>query len=315
MPIFLGIDGGGTKTTCALGDGKRVLATGEGGGSNIVRCGEAQTLASIHEAMRNACAAGGIKPDAIESACIGAAGASLPDVSAQIKRIAAGMLACPVLVVGDMVIALAAAFGNGPGVIAIAGTGSIAYGRDSEGRTARAGGWGFAISDEGSGQWIGRTAVAQALRRHDEGKDSRLVAGLLQAWPAASIDDLVRAANATPPADFSRLFPAVLEAADGGDTTARETLVAAGVQLADLAKVVLQRLFPDVYASVPVAMAGGVLRQSALVRQSFFNDVRATFPTALVNPTLMEPVLGALELARNRATFLALASGKGAQPQ
>jgi glucosamine kinase len=130
----------------------------------------------------------------------------------------------------------------------------------------------------------------------------------------ASIDDLVRAANATPPADFSRLFPAVLEAADGGDTIARETLVAAGVQLADLARVVLQRLFPDVYASVPVAMAGGVLRQSALVRQSFFNHVRAAFPTALVNPTLMEPVLGALELARNRATSLALASGKGAQP-
>ena len=62
-------------------------------------------------------------------------------------------------------IALEAAFGSGPGVIVIAGTGSIAYGRNREGQTARAGGWGFAISDEGSGHWIGRTAVAAAIAR------------------------------------------------------------------------------------------------------------------------------------------------------
>ncbi len=66
-------------------------------------------------------------------------------------------------VVGDNVIALEAAFGSGPGVIVIAGTGSIAYGRNRDGQTARAGGWGFAISDEGSGHWIGRAAVAAAL--------------------------------------------------------------------------------------------------------------------------------------------------------
>ena len=65
-------------------------------------------------------------------------------------------------------IALEAAFGSGPGVIVIAGTGSIAYGRNREGQTARAGGWGFAISDEGSGHWIGRTAVAAAIGAWDE---------------------------------------------------------------------------------------------------------------------------------------------------
>ena len=73
-------------------------------------------------------------------------------------------------VVGDMVIALEAAFGGDPGVIVIAGTGSIAYGRNSKGQTARAGGWGFAISDEGSGQWIGRAAVAATVRALDLGR-------------------------------------------------------------------------------------------------------------------------------------------------
>ncbi len=81
-------------------------------------------------------------------------------------------------------IALEAAFGSGPGVIVIAGTGSIAYGRNAEGQTARAGGWGFAISDEGSGHWIGRTAVAAAIGAWDEdpGQNVPLIEVLLKSW-------------------------------------------------------------------------------------------------------------------------------------
>jgi glucosamine kinase len=312
VPIFLGIDGGGTKTVCALGDGTRVLAMGEAGGSNIVRSGEPQARSSIHEAIRNACAAAELKESAIESACIGVAGAGRPEISDMVQRVTAEVLPCRVQVTGDMVIALAAAFGKGPGVIVIAGTGSIAYGRNSTGETARAGGWGFAISDEGSGQWIGRTAISRVLRLHDAGKESALASAILSDWQASSFDELVRAANAVPPPDFSRLFPVVLAAADAGEITAREVLSDAGAELARLAKLVVERISPGEEATVPAAMAGGIFRQSALVRQSFYTGIRAAFPAIAVNPTVAEPVLGALELAKN---FLTIATDSGESPQ
>ena len=101
-------------------------------------------------------------------------------------------------------------------MIAIAGTGSIVYGRDAAGHTARAGGWGFAVSDEGSGHWIGRRAISAILSARDQGLETALTAMVLHAWKLATLDELVQQANSTPPPDFPRLFPIVLRAADRG---------------------------------------------------------------------------------------------------
>jgi len=298
VPIFLGIDGGGTKTTCAIGDGTRVLAVSESAGSNIVRSGIEQARASIHEAVRSACHAAEVQPATVRCACIGVAGAGRPDVSSQIRKILSEILTCASSVEGDMVIALAAAFGSGPGIVTIAGTGSIAYGRDANGLTARAGGWGYAVSDEGSGQWVGRRALSRALRALDEGESSVLLNSILRAWPAASLEELITLANSAH-ADFSKLFPVVLASADGGDDSARAVLSQAGAELAGLASSVMQRLF-TVSETIPaVAMAGGVFRRSAVVRQAFYNQLRSEFPAIGVNSTVVEPVLGALELAKN----------------
>src|SRR5207237_10630491 len=102
-------------------------------------------------------------------------------------------------VIGDNTIALQAACGGLPGAVVIAGTGSIAYARNEQGKEARAGGWGPAISDEGSGGWIGRRAVAQVMRVCDRRQRPPLLFSLLQAWQAKSAEDLVRIANETPP--------------------------------------------------------------------------------------------------------------------
>src|SRR5216683_3077534 len=142
-----------------------------------------------------------------------------------------GLALTNIEVVGDTVIALEAAFGAGPGVIAIAGTGSIAYGRDANGHTARAGGWGFAVSDEGSGHWIGRRAISAILSAHDQGLETALTAMILQAWKLNTRDDVVQQANSTPPPDFPRLFPIVLRAAEA-DSIARDLLAEAGAKLA-----------------------------------------------------------------------------------
>ena len=314
MAYYLGIDGGGTKTRCVLADETMVLATATSGGSNIVRLGEPQARETLHTAVRQVCATANISLAQISAICIGAAGADRPAIAAKIRMILVELIfaiapetALPKIeVVGDMTIALEAAFGAGPGVIAIAGTGSIAYGRDANGHTARAGGWGFAISDEGSGHWIGRRAISAILSARDQGLETALSATVLQAWKLNTIDELVERANSTPAPDFPRLFPIVLRTADEGDSAARDLLNDAGGKLAELVAMVIGHLAPNISAAMlpaatlPVAMTGSVFRQSPDVRQVFYNTLRTRFPGADVRQDIVDPIEGAL--ARARAT-------------
>jgi len=307
VPIYLGIDGGGTKTTCAIADDQSVLGAATSGGSNITRHGDARVREALHAAVRDASAVAKISASQIAGACVGLSGAGRPEVRDAVARMIAEVLPCKVLVVSDLETTLEAAFGDGPGVITIAGTGSIAYGRDAHGQTARAGGWGLAMSDEGSGQWIGRAAVSAALGAKDAGHEPPLLAAILKLWQLSTLDDLVRHANVSPPPDFSILFPLVLEAAQSGDRLAKSLLRHAGNELAALTKNVIRRLFSKT-DSVPVAISGGVFRQSELVRQVFYNEVMAESPRASVNLDVVDPLQGALALAR-RAVAAKLTSG------
>src|SRR5271166_6243517 len=258
MAFYLGIDGGGTKTRCVLGNETAVLATAVSGGSNVVRLGEAQAREALHAVVRQVCATAKVSADRLQAVCIGAAGAARPEVAAKLRGILAEIdprFPAHIEVVGDTVIALEAAFGSGPGVIAIAGTGSIVFGRDAAGHTARAGGWGFAVSDEGSGHWIGRRAISAILTAHDQGLETALTSLILQAWKLTTLDELVQQANSTPPPDFPRLFPVVLCAADAADVIARGLLADAGGKLASLAATVIRRLAPQVpEATLPAAL-------------------------------------------------------------
>ncbi len=307
MPYYLGIDGGGTKTTCAVGDESQVLAMATAGPSNIIRVGEAQARESLHRCVRQACTAAGITTAQVSHTCVGGSGAARPELAAMVRHIVAEILPTPIEVVGDMLIALEAAFDSGPGVIVIAGTGSIAYGRDRQGTTLRAGGWGFAIGDEGSAHWIGRAAVSAVLRSSDligetaEGsaENSALAAALFKVWGVTSLADLARAANSIPPPDFAALFPAV---AASKDDLAKQVLSEGGRELARVAAVVIRRLFAkDDVAAVPVAMTGGVFRHATVVRQVFYNEIRQLSPRVEVNPNVVEPVEGALRMARRAA--------------
>ncbi len=304
MSFFLGIDGGGSKTSCLIGDEASVLGAGTGAGSNVVRVGERQARQSLGAAIRQACAASKITPAQIERTCVGIAGGARPEIARVVRGLLSEFVAGEIQVVGDMVIAMEAAFGGGPGVIVVAGTGSIAYGRNSEGQTARAGGWGFAISDEGSGHWIGRSAVAASMRAYDKAEaehTSVLLESIMKAWAVTTREQVVVAANAAlsvaTPSDFAALLPAVLSAADAGDATARTVLTQAGVELATLAEIVIGRLFGNAGA-VSVAVSGGVFCNCELVRQGFYNRLRAEYPQVFPNTTLVDPAKGALELAR-----------------
>jgi glucosamine kinase len=311
VPYYLGIDGGGTKTTCAVGDESRLLATATAGGSNIIRAGKTQARESLHQSVHQACAAAGITPTQVARTCVGGSGAARPELAAIVRNILAEILSSPIDVVGDMEIALEAAFDTGPGVIIIAGTGSIGYGRDRHGNTARAGGWGFAIGDEGSAHWIGRAAVSAVLRAADRASanlESRaafdrspFVPALMKSWGVASLSDLARAANSIPPPDFAALFPAI---SASEDRLALQVLASAGIELAQIAALISHRLFPPdesqsvPVAMIPVAMIGSVFRHAVVTRENFYNELRRLDPRAEVIPAVVDPVEGALKMAR-----------------
>ncbi|HKW25125.1 MAG TPA: BadF/BadG/BcrA/BcrD ATPase family protein [Terriglobales bacterium] len=299
MPYFLGIDGGGSKTTCLLGDEHSVLASATGPGSNPIRIGEERSRQALHVVVVEACGAGKVQPSQIARTCIGMAGAARPQIEKQVRSVLTSLVGGEIAVVGDMVIALEAAFRGGPGLIVVAGTGSIAYGRNEGGETARAGGWGFAISDEGSGHWIGRAAVAGAMRAHDLGENSVLISSIMNTWHLGARDDVVRVANAIPPPDFAELLPQVLAAAASGDSRANEILTQAATELAQLARIVAERLWRT-KQGFRVAPAGGVFQNSPLVRQVFSNSLRSVHPEAEIDAKVVEPAQGALWLARGK---------------
>jgi glucosamine kinase len=309
VAYFLGIDGGGSKTTCAVGDEDEqvILARVTTGPSNITRVGETRARESLHEAIRQACEAANIDPRDVQRACVGVAGAGREEIAQAVQRIVAETIPAEIVVVGDMQISLEAAFGAGPGVIVIAGTGSIAYGRDAQGKTARAGGWGFATSDEGSAHWIGRTAVAAVLRAVDRSESLRdspspspLLRELQAAWKLFSLEALVREANGN--GDFAVLFPAVLAAAEQGDWLAQQVLLYAGRELAQLASIVARALFSENgMLTISVGIVGGVFAHSKQVREAFRDELTKVDRRFALNLEIIDPVVGALAIARGAA--------------
>jgi N-acetylglucosamine kinase-like BadF-type ATPase len=200
-------------------------------------------------------------------------------------------------VVGDMEVAHYAAFGGGAGVVVISGTGSIAYGRNQQGETARAGGLAPATGDPGSGGWIGRTAIELVLLASEHGHSPALLNDVLKAWKLGDLQELARVQRATPAPDFAVLFPII---AVSGDPIARRVLARAGRDLSLLAAEVLAGLWA-VPAPVEVAMYGGVLENSAEVRDAFGADLCDRFPEARVAPGKRRPAEGALLMARKAA--------------
>ena len=300
MALFLGIDGGGTKTTCAVADDRSVLATATAGASNIVRVGEGEARASLRKAIADACCSASVEPSRVQRTVIGAAGASVPGVRDSLHSMIGEVVGGDIEVVGDMIIAMEAAFCGGPGVIVVAGTGSIAYGRTARGDTARAGGWGYAISDEGSGHWIGRRIVSAALAAHDSGSDV-LLQPILSAWKLSLFEELVKMANASPPPDFAELLPVALNVLQSTRSGSLWRIFEdAGHELGKLAATVLHRLWQQ-ETKVTVAAAGGVFAHAPDIRKSFEASVLKAWPWSTFMHDLPEPVEGALWLARHPA--------------
>jgi len=307
MACFLGIDGGGTRTTAWLADGNgKPLGSAETGPSNPLKVGfraaEREIMTAFHACLREAgfpaSAARKSLPPLLQAVGAGIAGI---DRRAAHRPLLAWMRrhvpARHYLLTTDAAIALAAAVRDAPGIIVIAGTGSIAYARDDRGKVLRAGGWGIPFDDGGSGYDIGRRAVAAALQAFDRrGPHTTLLAHICQHLRLRNIIDVVT--QQLEQQQVAALLPLVIEAAREGDLVARHLCDDAARSLADLAIALLKQA-NWMRRSTPVVTSGGVFKSGILIRRAFARHLRRFAPQARVEMLEHPPVEGALWLARN----------------
>ncbi len=297
MSLFLGIDGGGTRTTAWLANERgKVLGRGEAGPSNPLKSSFAGAKREILRAAHLAAKRARLRLRHLDAVCLGIAGGGHAAVRRHMLRwIREAIPSRAHIVTTDANIALAAAFGQGPGIILIAGTGSIVFARDDQGRIEQAGGWGSIFDDAGSGYDIGRKAIAAVLRSEDgRGRPTSLRAVIIRKLRLRQITDAI---VATPGVEkMAEIFPLVQKAALRGDRVARLLLESAALDLADLVIAPVNRLGWK-KKSFTVACAGGVLRHSARIRSLVEKRVLAAAPRARVVLLRREPVEGALFLA------------------
>ena len=297
MTFFLGIDGGGTKTRCLLGDENSVLASGSASGCSILRVGEAYARDSLVGAIHEACVQGGVSPKQISRTCAGIAGAGDDGIASRLQRLLIEIVGGAIEVIGDMEVALESAFGGGPGIVAIAGTGSIVFGRNRQGETARAGGWGRILCDEGSAHWIVVNAMHHSLHAFDRGEESSLLKEFLSALNLQTPIDLAAYAGGNPTPEFAPLLSVVLTAAERGDPTARLVLRNAGRELASLAGTFAAKHFEQA-SEVPVATHGGVFSGSSIMKSAFMERLHEIAPHARILDVAVDSAQGALNRAR-----------------
>ncbi|HXE56786.1 MAG TPA: BadF/BadG/BcrA/BcrD ATPase family protein, partial [Gemmatimonadales bacterium] len=293
MPkLLVGADVGGTKTAVAVAEDGRLLASVVGRGAAL-KPGRALLAASlVAEVVRQALAEAG--RSVADVLVVGAAGAGrAADRDELYAALRAERLAERVVVTTDVEIALAAAFGDGPGIVVTAGTGSIAIGRTADGGLRRVGGYGWQMGDEGSGYAIGRAALQAVSRAHDgRGPDTRLSDRLFAPARVGDFDGLVRWAASASPSEVAALAPAVLEAATE-DPVARRIAGDAAAELALLARSLLAHFGPS--PAVPLALGGSLLAPGRPLRRLVEEALRDE-PRLQPLAGEVRPVDGALRL-------------------
>lgn len=312
MAYYLAFDAGGTKTDCALADETRILARVTTGSIKRMRVPVDEAAANLVSALERLAALSGVGLQAITATCVGTSGFSVPLVADWIRATVPSLVSGVLVICGDEEIALDAAFQNHRGVIVIAGTGSNAAGRAARGQIVRAGGWGPAISDEGSGHWLGQQALRLVFRALNERKPAPLLESVQQHWGLPNRAELVAYANRVPPPDFSALMPIIVRCAEAGDTVALETLSSGGEELAKLALLVIDHIEELERATdqtgeagalqLPeVAFTGSVLQHIVFVRDAMIETLERARPGIRVRTEAVDPLDGALWRARNAA--------------
>jgi len=303
--FYLGIDAGGTKTHAIIADSEsRVIGEGFSGAANPLRAGLEEAISHIEQAVAEACTQAEVKLYSIESACAAVAGINHPIHYHTMKDALSDALHIEGLeLVTDARAALEGALDGKPGVVIIAGTGSIAVGMDASGRQARAGGFGPTLSDEGSGYDIARRGLQAVISSFDgRSPDTMLTDLICKRLGVASPSDLpaVIYNSDSEPVEIAPLAELVDEAARRGDEVARKILATAGAELGRLAVTVIEKLGLQ-SSEFRIACVGSVFRSGDFVLSPLGEAVLRAAPRAEIGPPLYSPAIGAVKLAQELA--------------
>jgi N-acetylglucosamine kinase len=294
MRYVLGIDAGGTKTVGLLADETgRVVAEARGTGANLQTHGELE-VEKVFDGILEAVGARG----EIAAVCLGIAGVDRPRDEEVIRGILRRLgYRETARVVNDAAIALVAGAEERVGIVILAGTGSIAYGADREGHTARSGGYGFLLADEGSGYWLGHQALRAAVRSADgRGPQSALAALVFESLGVGSVAEMVPVVyeKGLPKFRIAAHAGLVQQASDRGDAVATALLEEAALELSLAARAVAQRISLG-GGPYRVVLAGGVFKACPSLPGRIERCLG--LPGAELVPLRVEPAQGAVALA------------------
>ena len=307
----VGVDGGGTKTHAVITDvNHRVLGEGTAGPSNPLRVGIANAALAVREAIDRACEAAEVRRSDLVAAQIGLAGARRPELRARMHEALSNLEIADIEVVGDADIALYGATDGQPGVVVIAGTGSICCGVNGARKEFCAGGWGPMVGDEGGGSWIARRALRAIAKASDgRGPKTSLTENACEYFHVSMPEDLSTAIYA-PSITNERLAGFgrhVIEAAKAKDQVARDIMSDAGRELALSATAVIRNLKLE-KDRFQVACVGRVFSSAGeLVLASMREELKKVAPRAYIAPPLFPPAVAAARMAREHLNHVALA--------
>ena len=300
MTILAGVDAGASHTEALIGTTSLAELARVRGAPGNLRAGEvrdaAQAIATTLAKASQEAKVG----DPIDVLVVGAAGTRL-DTDRQALQSALLDLspAKEVVVTSDALVALESAFPEKPGILLIAGTGSIAHARDPSGNLRRVGGFGSRFGDEGSGYALGRAAVAAAIAGHEgRGPETRLTRAVLDAVGVESMDQFPAWAQGAAVPTIAKLATTACDVADTGDRVAGELVADASRALADHVTALLTH-FPE-REEVSVILGGGLIGSDTAVRRRTLTELATRAPQARVLDAEIDPAAGALRMAAKK---------------
>jgi N-acetylglucosamine kinase-like BadF-type ATPase len=300
---LLAVDAGGTQTTAWLIDAaveevKGPVGRGRSAGGNPLSVGFDEATRAIRAAVDQARHDASAPSAPIARAILSIAGAASADVrDPLIHWVIGSALAKRVAVVSDFLPVLAAGTPDCCGVALVSGTGSSAFARTADGRTARCGGWGYLLGDEGSGYAIGRAALQHALLALEASREpDALARGVLNALVANSVTDITHAVygSGDARAKIAGIAPLVITSAIEGQPHAQRILYNAAHELALLANRAAKLV--DLAKPVDIAISGGVLVNCAPLRDMLQSECKMIGLDCNLH-LVTEPLQGCVRLA------------------